>query len=317
MKYLRKPSKPVNLPARGTFPEAAHLFDRRSVDAINAALASGRPLLVRGEPGTGKSQLARAAAEAFRPKRAFLSFVVDARTEARDLHYSFDAVARLADAQSRSHEDLGMNHYVAPGPLWWIFDPDGAKQQRKNSRAAGVPEPVHPTSWKPEKGMVLLIDEIDKADASVPNGLLEGLGQGRFDLPGGTSVKLGDAVPNPLVIITTNDERTLPDPFLRRCLVLQLDLPTDDDELIAELVQRGEAHFDDLEPDIPQEAAAQLVADRNEVLATGVCPPGCAEYIDLLRALCNLAPGDAKKQRALLGRIGDFVLRKHPEHPRL
>ena len=70
MKFLQLPKRPVELPSRGTFPRAVHLFDRRSVDAINAALASNRPLLVRGDPGTGKSQLARAAAEAFRPALA-------------------------------------------------------------------------------------------------------------------------------------------------------------------------------------------------------------------------------------------------------
>ncbi len=312
MNFLKRPKKAIELPKRGTFPRAAHLFDRKSVDAINAALASSRPLLVRGEPGTGKSQLARAAAEAFQPKRAFMSFVIDARSEARDLLYSFDAVARLADAQARAHEgDLGMDHYVAPGPLWWVFAPDEAAQQADQSRAEGGPRPVTPSRWKKENGMVLLIDEIDKADASVPNGLLEVLGLARFDLPGGRAVELADEVPPPLVIITTNEERTLPDPFLRRCLVLNLALPEDENELRSELCERGAAHFPTLHADIVTEAARQLATDRSRLKAAGAYAPGCAEYLDLLRALHHLAPGDLAQQEKLLGRIGEFVLEKH------
>ena len=313
MKFLQLPKRPVELPSRGTFPRAVHLFDRRSVDAINAALASNRPLLVRGDPGTGKSQLARAAAEAFRPKRAFVSFVVDARSEARDLHYSFDAVARLADAQSKAHEDLDMNHYVAPGPLWWLFEPEKAERQAEGCRAAGTPRPLPPPSWKKAHGMVLLIDEIDKADASLPNGLLEALSLARFDLPGGTSIQLSSDLPPPLVVITTNEERALPKPFLRRCLVLHLGLPEDKDGLQEELIRRGNAHFPKIDGAILREAARQLVQDRTRIAATGAYAPGCAEYLDLLRALNAIAPGDPEKQRDLLGRLGEFALRKNKE----
>src|SRR4051812_49021009 len=87
----------VALPAMGGMPSSVHVIDEESIDAINAALATARPLLVRGEPGTGKSQLARAAAVLL--GRAFLAHAVDARTETRDLLWTLDAVARLATAQ--------------------------------------------------------------------------------------------------------------------------------------------------------------------------------------------------------------------------
>ncbi|MFM9117360.1 MAG: AAA family ATPase, partial [Planctomycetota bacterium] len=83
IKFLEKPSEARTLPAQGVLPPDVHLFDQTSVDAINTALAAGRPLLVCGEPGVGKSQLARAAAHEL--GRAFISFVVDSRTESRDL----------------------------------------------------------------------------------------------------------------------------------------------------------------------------------------------------------------------------------------
>lgn len=97
LKLLKDPGKPIELPRTGSLPGEWHVFEPRTVNAINAALAARRPLLVRGDPGVGKSQLARAAAQQL--GRAFISFVVDSRTESRDLLYHFDAVQRLADAQ--------------------------------------------------------------------------------------------------------------------------------------------------------------------------------------------------------------------------
>ncbi len=98
MKYLEiVDGDRLELPAQGALPATVHVFDAESVDAVNAALAAGRPLLVRGEPGTGKSQLARAAAGGL--GRPLVSTVIEARTEARDLLWSFDTVARLAEAQ--------------------------------------------------------------------------------------------------------------------------------------------------------------------------------------------------------------------------
>lgn len=310
---------PVKLPAQAALSESVHVFDPASVDAVNAALIAGRPLLVRGEPGTGKSQLARAAAVAL--GRAFISQVVDARTEARDLMWSFDAVARLAEAQvqgalgvrdeDRLRENLRAERFLTPGPLWWVFDWRDAERQR---REGGGVEPSSPAGWEPAAGAVLLLDEIDKADSSVPNGLLECLGQGRFPALGGKVVSWQAQEP-PLILITTNEERALPDPFLRRCLVLHLGWPTDRESLVAALVERGKAHFPACSPQVLEEAARLLAQDREAVAERGLCPPGGAEYLDLLRVLEGSAPSAEARQLELLARVGRFALQKHPAEP--
>ena len=102
VKFIETLGDPIKLSSEKDSIERVHKFDQRSVDAINAAIGSGRPLLVRGEPGVGKSQLAEAAAKKL--ERAFVSKVVDSRTESRDLMYEFDAVARLGEAQLRLDE---------------------------------------------------------------------------------------------------------------------------------------------------------------------------------------------------------------------
>lgn len=315
------PGYALHLPTGAGLPEQVHVFSLPEITAIEAALAARRALLIRGEPGTGKSQLAYAAAVAL--KRAFISFVVDARTEARDLLWHFDAVARLAEAQIQGtlisgaeargtvREKLEVGNFIHPRPLWWAFDWDGALGQAKR---AGISPPVVAPDCDSANGVVVLIDEIDKADAEVPNGLLEALGAGEFAVHGTREVVRppDEAVP-PLVILTTNEERTLPDAFLRRCLVLRLELPQTREELIKHLVARGAAHFPDLEPGLLQEAAGMVAADRDRAREQGWRPlPGQAEFIDLIRAVRELAPGDREGQVAQLGRIAEFVLRKHP-----
>lgn len=322
MKFLDiAPGHVQTLEPYGTLPGTVHVFDRASIDAVNAALAARRPLLVRGEPGTGKSQLARAAASAL--GRAFLPFTVDARSEARDLLYTVDTVARLADAQVAAHlpgdpqrdvrSELAEARYTTPGPLWWAFDWPSA--QRQAELAHGV-TPWTPEGWSEAASAVVLLDEIDKADPAVPNGLLEALGQGEFRTPGGETVaaRKPPAAP-PFVLVTTNEERTLPDAFVRRCLVLQLGWPAEREGLLAALVDRGGAHFGDLAPDLLRDAAAMVADDREEVARRGLCPPGGAEYLDLLRAIAELAPRDAKAQRAMLERIRPYALQKHPAEP--
>ena len=127
---------------------SAHVFEKEMIDAIDFAIAARRPLLVRGEPGTGKSQLARAAAKAL--GRAFVSKVLDVHTEPRDLFWWLDSVERLADAQilgigEKEHktrdvrETLDLKHYIEPGPLWWAFDWKSAEFQAKQARRLAPP----------------------------------------------------------------------------------------------------------------------------------------------------------------------------------
>lgn len=308
------------LPAYGSWPESVHQFDSDSINALKAALAARRPLLLRGDPGTGKSQLARAAAMAL--GRLFVYEVVNAHTESQDLLGRFDAVSRLAEAQAlqglpytaeERKQLLASKNYIAPGPLWWALCWQSADKVYQNSQyRLSRPEP--PTKdWQPSDGSVLLIDEIDKANAELPNGLLEILGNNAVTVPW-LQIAIGgkDSLP-PLVIITTNEERELPAAFVRRCLVLNLELPDTADEFLALMVERGQLHYGDCcTKSVCRRAAEQLWQDRNSARDDGVtCLPGQAEYLDILRALALLAKDEAE-QMALLEKIHKFALKKYP-----
>jgi len=330
----------IELAATGDMPEAVHQFEPRQIRAVNAALAARRPLLVRGEPGIGKSQLARAAAKGL--GRAFVPHTVDARTESRDLLWHFDAVARLAEAQllgalgraadlaspdpappsaekgdrpatPNPRDRLAIARFLHPRALWWAFDWGGALDRAKD---VGIPAPPQPDGGDPANGCLVLIDEIDKAEADVPNGLLEALGAGSFHPQGCTEPVRATGIA-PLVVITTNEERALPDAFVRRCLVLHLRLPSDPGKLAERLVERGRAHFRRHEPPpsdkVLQRAAALLIADRDIARENHWLPlPGQAEYLDLVRAVIARAR-TAKAQEALMEQVAEFVLKKHPD----
>ncbi len=125
----------------------------------------------------------------------------------------------------------------------------------------------------------------------------------------GASVRQSPDNPPPLVIITTNEERELPAAFLRRCLVLPLGLPKDDDKLLNFLCGRGAVHFPQATEAVRRKAAELLLKDRK--MEQSLPPPGQAEYLDLLRAVCRLAP-DETERMSLLDKIGGFVLQKAP-----
>ena len=297
----------VQLPATGTWPASVHCFEAATCAALRAAEAAGRPLLIRGEPGTGKSQTARAAAA--KAGRPFLSVVIDGRTEAQDLLWHYDAVGRLSDAQVGGQGALPPERYLSPGPLWWAYHWESAEKQWEHRKQGERPE--HPPGWTAEKGTVLLIDEIDKADPDLPNAFLELLGNRGFTVPYlGNRVVRGQRPP--LVVITTNEERELPNAFLRRCLVLTLRLPPD---LKPWLVELGHLHLSQLElgarayPAILEETADLLINDRAQAQRDQTYAPGLAEYLDLVIALVRLGEDEAR-QRELLGLVAGFALRK-------
>jgi len=316
----------IDLPAQGTWPASIHRFDERGAAALRAAEACGRPLLIRGKPGVGKSHTARAAA-AF-AQRPFLSAVIDGRTEPSDLKWRFDAVGRLADAQVKEPGATlpDETSYLEPQSLWWAYAWDGAVAQQAATRraqranaAASLPLPAtRPERWQPQSDRaVLLIDEIDKADPDLPNALLEVLANQGFPVPyTGKMVACTDRT-RPLVVITTNEERELPNAFLRRCLVLTLELPTNADELTAYLVAMGERHEAFRQRHgrpgrclVKQQLADRLSLRREQASREGHYLPGTSEYLDLVAVLADLFPDDEAEQKLQLDKLDEFAFKK-------
>ena len=313
----------IPLKQQGSWQESKHLLDKKSAYALEMALATGRPLLVRGEPGIGKSQLARAAAAKL--GRLFISHVVNFNSEGQDLLWHYDPVARLNDAQAmrtaieneeHAVKRLHPQYYLNPGVLWWTFNWQTAAKQYENCKHK-LYQPKN-NDCDASAGVVLLLDEIDKADPALPNTLLEALGNGGFEVPLiNQTVRQKKECPPPLVIITTNEERELPPAFLRRCLVLNLDI--DEEELIPWLIERGEVHFPQQpSEDVKQQAAEYLKIDREAASRQGSVKPGQAEYLDLLRALKELTEEEPEEkcedaQKEWLNNIKDFALCKAPK----
>jgi MoxR-like ATPase len=270
---------------RGTADDLPYVYDDDITLAVNVALAAGRPLLVRGHPGTGKSSLARSVASLL--GRRFHGITVSSRTSARDLQWSFDTVARLADAQALPAGAAlpPRGWYVQPGVLWWAFDPGTAA--RRGLTGDDVPPAHDPTPINPLAARsVVLIDEIDKADPDVPNDLLVPLGSYQFQVEDGPAVR---ATEPPLVIITTNEERELPRAFLRRCVILALRSP-DADRLRA----IARVHFPDLARGLIDAVLSAYLGIREEKIRAGEQPPSVAEFLDALAACdgLGLTPSD-------------------------
>jgi len=274
--------------------QASYVYEESIVLAVNVALATGRPLLIAGEPGTGKSSLARDVAR--RLKWRFYSKTISSRTQARDLLWTFDTIRRLSDAQVRK----GVRHpsaYVEPGVLWWAFDTNsaelrGLKPEKFKELEEGVQKLTRATyeTMNPDaRRAVVLIDEIDKADPDVPNDLLEPLGSFRFRVIEGELDALVKASQAPLVFITTNDERDLPKAFLRRCLALTLKAPAQ-----PRLLEIASAHFShDLADATGQVPLHTAVAEeyfkvRTQLTERKTTPPSTAEYLDAVSACREL-----------------------------
>ena len=255
--------------------------------AVNVALATGRPLLLKGPPGTGKSTMAGDVAQDL--GRTYYEHVVTSRSEARDFLWQFDAVRRLGDAQARGRDTElpPLQGYVEPKALWWAFDPSSARWRGAPGNDEG--KLIDP-GRKPDKdrgGAVVLIDEIDKAEPDVPNDLLVPFGVGA-GLVAFSVLETGYQVPltRPvLVMITTNDERDLPHAFLRRCVVLTLRRPG-----VTQCVRIARSHFSKKKIG---DTALRVLATRYDELAThaeskALRVPGTAEFLDAVEACVEL-----------------------------
>lgn len=187
--------------------------------AVNAAVALGRPLLVKGEPGTGKTLLAEEVAVAL--ERPFFEWHIKSTTKAQQGLYEYDAVARLRDSQLGDERVHDISNYIVRGKLWEAFE--SAEQP------------------------VLLIDEIDKADIEFPNDLLLELDRMEFYVY--ETKQRVKAKTRPIIIITSNNEKELPDAFLRRCFFHYIRFP--DKETMSQIV---EVHYPGLKRSLLREA---------------------------------------------------------------
>lgn len=231
--------------------------------AVNAAVTLERPLLVKGEPGTGKTELARQVSDAL--GLPMIEWHIKSTTKAQQGLYEYDAVSRLRDSQlgdARVHE---VANYIKQGKLWQAFGAEGK--------------------------VVLLIDEIDKADIEFPNDLLQELDRMEFHVyETGETVK---AIHRPIVIITSNNEKELPDAFLRRCFFHYIRFP--DIETMRQIV---EVHHPGIKDQLLTTALTQFYELRET--AGLKKKPSTSEVLDWLKLLLaeDLTAEDLKRDGA-------------------
>jgi MoxR-like ATPase len=218
--------------------------------AVNAAITLGRPLLVKGEPGTGKTILAEEIARAL--GRPLLRWHIKSTTRAQQGLYEYDAVARLRDSQLGDPRVHDIGHYIVRGKLWEAFTCE-----------------VRP---------VLLIDEIDKADIEFPNDLLLELDRMEFHVYETKETVV--ARHRPIVVITSNNEKELPDAFLRRCFFHYIRFP--DRETMSRIV---EVHYPGLQGDLLGEALHVFYGLRE--VAGLKKRPSTSELLDWIRLLLS------------------------------
>ncbi|SMO37434.1 AAA family ATPase [Paracoccus laeviglucosivorans] len=228
--------------------------------AVNAAITLERPLLVKGEPGTGKTELARQVAGSL--GLPIIEWNVKSTTRAQQGLYEYDAVSRLRDSQLGDARVHDIANYIRKGKLWQAFEASGK--------------------------VVLLIDEIDKADIEFPNDLLQELDRMEFHVyETGETIR---AAHRPVVIITSNNEKELPDAFLRRCFFHYIRFP--DADTLKRIV---DVHFPALKPRLLDEALSQFL-DIREVQGLKK-KPSTSELLDWLKLILaeDLSPEDMKR----------------------
>jgi len=227
---------------------ARYLASPDLVDAVNVAVDLEKPLLLRGEPGTGKTELAYAIAESL--SLPLLTWHVKSTTKAQEGLYTYDTVARLNDARFGDHDVKDIARYIRFGPLGQAFTSD--------------------------ERVVLLIDEVDKADIEFPNDLLHELDRMSFAVPETGAVHTAKV--RPIVVITSNNEKELPDAFLRRCVFHYIAFP--DQELMNAIVR---VHQPDVEDALLAQALQRFYWLRS--LPDVRKRPSTSELVDWIAAL--------------------------------
>jgi len=225
-----------------------YVISKELRDNVNVSIALGRPLIVKGEPGTGKTLLAHAIAKGLDKK--FHIWNIKSTTKAQEGLYVYDTVQRLNDARFGDHDVSDIKQYIKLGKLGEAFNAD--------------------------EQVVLLIDEIDKADIEFPNDLLNELDEMSFYIP--ETKETIKAKTRPIVIITSNSEKELPDPFLRRCVFHYIEFP--EQQLMEEIVH---VHFPDIEKKLLREALKKFYWIREFDMLRK--KPSTSELIDWLQAL--------------------------------
>ncbi len=216
--------------------------------AVNAAVSLERPLLIKGEPGTGKTMLALEVADAL--KRPLVQWHIKSTSKAQQGLYEYDAVSRLRDSQLGDEKVKDIGNYIVRGPLWEAFESD--------------------------ESAVVLIDEIDKADIEFPNDLLRELDRMEFYVY--ETKQLIKAKKRPVIIITSNNEKDLPDAFLRRCFFHYIRFP--DKETMKKIV---DVHFPGVKKALLQQAL-EVFFDIREIPGLKK-KPSTSELLDWLKLL--------------------------------
>ncbi len=243
-----------------------YIASEELMKSVNVAIALKKPLLIKGEPGTGKTMLAKAVAKALGKK--LIIWNIKSTTKASEGLYTYDTIQRLYDGQFGNEGVDDIARYIKLGKLGEAFDSD--------------------------EQAVLLIDEIDKADLEFPNDLLWELDQMEFYIY--ETKKTVKAKKRPIVIITSNAEKELPDAFLRRCIFHYIDFP--DKELMEEIVK---THFPDIEDNLLKNAMQTFYDIRSYSQLRK--KPATSELIDWLNAMMigGVDPETIKKELPFVG----------------
>lgn len=274
-------------------PLSPYLPSKELVEVVNLAIFLGRPLLLKGEPGCGKTQLARAVA--YELGLPFEAWYVKSTSKAQDGLYRYDTVGRLRDSQ------LAANQLMKPQDLPRINDPKTYIKWGPLGRA-----------FQNQQRTVMLIDEIDKADIDFPNDLLLELDELRFVVE--ELDQEVEAQVSPIVFITSNDEKDLPDAFLRRCLFHYVEFPQHD-----RLISILKVMFPQTSPELTNRAVERFLALRHEMQKTESIVTkkvSTSELIDWFRVLKHYPEDEALTKLEGQLPFGSVLVKSWEDHQR-